>query len=42
MFELNDYVQVHYKTVDGKTVSYQERTPIDQIKVKNAEEDPEP
>ena len=27
------------KTVDGKEVSYQERTPIDQIKVKNAEAD---
>ena len=42
MFELNDYVVVHYKTVDGKEVSYQERTPISQIKVKNAEADPEP
>ena len=42
VFELNDYVVVHYKTVDGKEVSYQERTPIDQIKVKNAEADPEP
>ncbi len=41
-FELNDYVVVHYKTVDGKEVSYQERTPISQIKVKNAEADPEP
>ena len=42
VFELNDYVVVHYKTVDGKEVSYQERTPISQIKVKNAEADPEP
>ena len=41
-FQMNDYVQVHYKTVDGKEVSYQERTPIDQIKIKNAEPDPEP
>ena len=41
-FELNDYVIVHYKTVDGQTVSYQERTPIRQLKVKNAEPDPEP
>ena len=42
VFQMNDYVQVHYKTVDGKEVSYQERTPIDQIKIKNAEPDPEP
>ena len=41
-FELNDYVIVHYKTVDGQQVSYQERTPIRQLKVKNAEPDPEP
>ena len=41
-FELNDYVVVHYKTVDGQQVSYQERTPIRQLKIKNAEEDPEP
>ena len=38
-FELNDYVTVHYKTVDGQQVSYQERTPIRQLKVKNAEPD---
>jgi len=42
VFEMNDYVVVHYKTVDGKEVSYQERTPIAQIKIKNAEPDPEP
>ncbi len=41
-FQMNDYVQVHYKTVDGKKVSYQERTPISQIKNKNADPDPEP
>ena len=42
VFQMNDYVQVHYKTVGGKEVSYQERTPISQIKNKNAEPDPEP
>ena len=41
-FQMNDYVVVHYKTVDGKEVSYQERTPIRQIANKNAEPDPEP
>ena len=41
-FQMNDYVQVHYKTVGGKEVSYQERTPISQIANKNAEPDPEP
>jgi hypothetical protein len=42
VFEMNDLVTVHYKTVGGKEVSYQERTPISQIKNKNAEPDPEP
>ena len=41
-FQMNDYVQVHYKTVGGKEVSYQERTPIKQIVIKNADPDPEP
>ena len=42
VFEMNDYVVVHYKTVGGKEKSYQERTPIAQLVVKNAEPDPEP
>jgi hypothetical protein len=42
VFEMNDYVVVHYKTIDGKEKSYQERTPIAQLVVKNAEPDPEP
>ena len=42
VFEMNDYVQVHYKTIDGKEKSYQERTPISQILIKNAEADPDP
>ena len=42
VFEMNDLVTVHYKTVGGKEVSYQERTPISQIKNKNADPDPEP
>ena len=42
VFEMNDYVVVHYKTIDGKEKSYQERTPISQIVIKNAEPDPEP
>ena len=42
VFEMNDYVVVHYKTIDGKEKSYQERTPIAQIVIKNADPDPEP
>ena len=42
VFEMNDFVKVLYKTVDGKEVSYQERTPIAQMKIKNAEADPDP
>ena len=41
-FQMNDYVQVHYKTVGGKEVSYHERTPIRQLANKNADPDPEP
>ena len=42
IFQMNDYVVVHIKTVGGKEVSYQERTPIRQLAAKNAEPDPEP
>ena len=38
-FEMNDYVEVKHKTVDGKNVTYQERTPIRQIVIKQAEPD---
>ena len=38
-FEMNDYVEVKHKTVDGKDVTYQERTPIRQIVIKQAEPD---
>ena len=41
-FQMNDYVDVKHKTVDGKDVTYQERTPISQIVIKNAQADPEP
>jgi hypothetical protein len=44
-FQLNDFVTVHEKTVSGKKMTYQERTPIRQITVKNAEtvvDNPEP
>ena len=40
--ELNDYIEIHDKVVDGKRVTYQERTPVRQLKIKNAEADPEP
>ena len=36
-FEMNDYVEVKHKTIEGKDVTYQERTPIRQILIKQAE-----
>ena len=36
-FEMNDYVEVKHKTIDRKDVTYQERTPIRQILIKQAE-----
>jgi len=36
-FQMNDYVEVKHKTIDGKDVTYQERTPIRQILIKQAE-----
>ena len=38
-FQMNDYVEVKHKTIDGKDVTYQERTPIRQIVIKQAEPD---
>ena len=40
--ELNDYIEIHDKVADGKRVTYQERTPVRQLKIKNAEADPDP
>ena len=40
-FEMNDYVEVMHKTVDGKDVTYQKRTPISQLAIAQAEPDPE-
>jgi hypothetical protein len=34
---MNDYVEVKHKTIEGKDVTYQERTPIRQILIKHAE-----
>ena len=42
VFEANDYVIVHYKTIDGKRKSYQERIPMSQYATSQAEPDPEP
>ena len=36
-FQMNDYVEVKHKTIDGKDETYQERTPIRQILIKQAE-----
>jgi len=41
-FELNDVVKILYKTIEGKQVPYQERTPVKQLKIKNAEESQAP
>ena len=38
-FQMNDYVEVKHKTIDGKDVTSQERTPIRQIVIKQAEPD---
>ena len=39
VFKANDYVVIKHKTVNGKDVTYQERTPIRQIVIKQAEPD---
>ena len=42
VFELNDYVEIFHKTVDGKDKTYQKRTPVSQYGLSQAEPDPEP
>ena len=42
VFKMNDYVTVKHKTVDGKDVTYQERIPLSQYGISQAEPDPEP
>ena len=42
VFELNDYVEIFHKTVDGKDKTYQKRTPVSQYALSQAESDPEP
>jgi hypothetical protein len=37
-FQMNDYVEVKHKTIDGKDVTYQARTPIRQLGIANAQE----
>ena len=41
-FKMNDYVTVKHKTVDGKDVTYQERIPLSQYGISQADPDPEP
>ena len=41
VFELNDYVEIFHKTVDGKDKTYQKRTPVSQYGLSQAEPDPE-
>ena len=41
VFELNDYVEIFHKTVDGKDKTYQKRTPVSQYALSQAESDPE-
>ena len=36
-FQMNDYVEVKHKTIDGKDKTYQVRTPIRQLGIANAE-----
>ena len=42
VFELNDFVEIFHKTVDGKDKTYQKRTPVSQYALSQAESDPEP
>ena len=42
VFKMNDYVTVKHKTVDGKDVTSQERIPLSQYGISQAEPDPEP
>ena len=42
VFKMNDYVTVKHKTVDGKDVTYQERIPLSQYGISQADPDPEP
>ena len=41
-FQMNDYVEVKHKTIDGKDKTYQMRTPIRQLGIANAETQQEP
>ena len=41
VFELNDFVEIFHKTVDGKDKTYQKRTPVSQYGLSQAEPDPE-
>ena len=42
VFEGNDYVVIKTKTIDGKTKTYQERTPLSQYAIASAEGDQNP
>ena len=40
VFELNDFVEIFHKKVDGKDQTYQKRTPVSQYILSQAEPDP--